>query len=528
MFAKKMMGKTRLALGMGLLLCAATSGASPPQGGEYVPGVTSVAGDIDRSQLPGPGPAPRIALPVPERMTLSNGTKVLVVERHTLPVVAMLMVWPVGGLDDPSDRPGMAALCADMLDEGAGDKGALDLAEAFARLGARIATRSDLAATIVSSLTLARNFDETFKLFADVVKRPQMSPKELDRVKNDTATALKQRLDVPANLAQDVFEKTLYGASHRRGSPAAGTAEAVQLLDALDMKWWHRERLRPDDATLIVVGDITAAALKPKLEAELASWKAPPKRKDPIVQPAAAAAERRIVVVDQPGKSQTVLAIGQTGVPRNHPDFFPLQVMNAILGGQFNSRINMNLREKRGYAYGAYSNFAFDRDGGPFAVRASVKGATTKASVDEVLKEIAKLRQSGVEADELAQAKDLMVRSLARRFETVLQVATELAVIEIFKLPDDYLATYADKVKAVSAADVQRVANQYLEPGKMTIVLAGDRKEVDKVGELNLGSITYAEVPVSKAAPAGPKGGKAKEPKAKEPGKAPAAPAPPK
>jgi predicted Zn-dependent peptidase len=456
---------------------------------------------VARDQLPPPGPAPKIALPVPERMRLSNGIKVLLVPRRTMPVVAMAMVWPVGALEDPADRPGMAHLVADMLDEGAGTLGPIELADALARLGARLSTGASFNATFVNVQTLARNFDATLKLFADVVRRPAFSDKELERVKSDTITYLRQRHDVPANIASDLFEEALYGERHRRRAPAIGTAEAVALLDKHDLRWWHRERLRPDDGTLIVVGDVDPGQLKAKLEAELGGWKAPTGRKDQPGAPVVAAPVRKVVAAHLPGKTQVVLSIGEPSVPRNHPDYFPLLVMNAVLGGQFNSRINMNLREKHGYAYGSRSEFTFARDGGPFLIQASVKGETVKAAVAEVLREVAAIRSGDVGADELQQAKDYLARSLARRFETTLQVATELAVIEIFSLPDSYLSTYADRVQAVSAADVRRVALQYLDPARMSLALVGDRKDIDRVADLNLGPIEYRTLKAENKAP---------------------------
>ncbi len=487
--------------------------------------VTVLPGDTDRGKVPGPGPNPRLNLPLPQRLVLSNGTQVLVVERHTLPVAAISVVWPVGALEDPGDRPGMACLAADMLDEGAGSYGALELADALARLGSRLSTRADWNGTYVSAMTLSRNFDETLKLVADVVRRPALSAKELERVKGDTLTTLTQRHDVASNMASDVYEETIYGGGHRRRAPAQGTLEAVKLIDNLDLRWWHRERLRPDDATIIVVGDVDMGSLRGKLEAQLSGWTAPAKRKELAPMGEAPPKQRRLIAVDTPGKSQAVLMIGEAGVPRKHPDYFPLLVMNSILGGQFNSRINMNLREKHGYAYGASSDFAFGRDAGPFAVRASVKGENTRASVEEVMKELGAIRSSDVTASELRQSKDLLQRSLARRFETVLQVASELSAIEIFKLPDNYLSTYADRVESVTVADVRRVAQTYLDPARMSLVVVGERRNIDSLSELNLGTVQYRASEVAKGAEAtkGPardlKAGPGTPPVQKKPGK---------
>lgn len=441
-------------------------------------------------RLPAEGPAPKLNLPVPTRFELSNGTRVLVVERHTVPLVAMVVAWPFGALEDPGDRPGMASLCADMLDEGAGSRGPLELADALGRLGARLSTRASFNATLVDMLTLSRNLEPSLKLLADVVRRPTINDKELARVKADTLTHLKQRHDSPQSLAHDAFEAALY-APGRRGAPAAGTQEAVALLDHYDCRWWHRERLRPDDAALIVVGDVDTAQLKGQLEAELGAWRPPERRRELPPLGKVPPATRRLVAVDLPGKAQTVIQVGEPSVPRNHPDYFPLLVMNAVLGGQFNSRLNMNLREKHGWAYGASSEFTFSRDGGPFYMRAQVKGPSAKEALGEMMREAAAIRTGEVGEAELRQAKDTLGRSLARRFSTADQIATELATLEVFALPESYFATYADRVEAVTAADVRRVAQQYLDPARMTAVLVGDRKDVDRAGELGLGPIEY-------------------------------------
>jgi predicted Zn-dependent peptidase len=448
-------------------------------------------GDADRTRPPPPGPNPKVVLPAPHRFQLEGGTKVLLVERHTLPIVAMTMVWPFGALEDPPDRPGMAALCADMLDEGAGGRGPLELAEAVSHLGARLETRATFNGTFINMQFLARHLPASLRLFADVVRRPAITDKELQRVKADTLTELRQRYDAPATIAGDLLEAVLYGQPHRRSAPVIGTLEAVKLLDHYDCRWWHRERLRPDDATLIIVGDVEPQSLKVLLGAELSGWRPPPRRKELPPLPRVPTPTQKVVAVEAPGQGQTVIAIGEPGVPRNHPEHFPLLIMNAILGGQFNSRINTNLRERNGFSYGSNSDFTFARDGGPFVIRASVKGESTRAAVAELLKEIGALRKELVTQDELRQAKDYLVRSMGRRFETVWQVAAELAAIEVFALPESYLQTYADRVEAVTADDVLRVAQQYLDPGRMTVALVGERRDIDKLAGMGLPGIEY-------------------------------------
>jgi predicted Zn-dependent peptidase len=434
---------------------------------------------FDRSQMPRERTAAPLVLPTPLRRTLKGGTPVLIVERHALPVATVAVVWPTGAADEPPDQAGLAGLTADLLDEGAGRRGALELAEEVAHLGARLETLAHWDATTVTATTLTRVLDPVLALVADVVMRPSFAARELERVRNDRLTQLVQERDLPQRVGADLLSLLLYGERHRYGRPLVGSDATLAGLGRAAVVKWHAERLRADTATLIVVGDVQADDLVRRLDAAFAGWKPPPRRPSlahpPVALPPPA---RRAVVVDRPGAAQTELRVGLPCVERTSPDYFPLLVMNAVLGGSFTSRLNTNLREKHGYTYGARSEVSFRRGGGPFAAATPVKTAVTRASVEETLGELERLRAAEVAPGELRLAKDLLERTLARTFETPPEVAAALAAQVTYGLADDYYATYAAHVEAVTAADVHRVAERWIVPAKMPIVLVGDRSQI--------------------------------------------------
>jgi zinc protease len=384
----------------------------------------------------------------------------------------------VGAADEPPAQAGLAGLTADLLDEGAGKLGALELADEVQRLGARLQTGAGWDETTVGVTTLTRALDGVLPIVADVVMRPSFDDKEVQRVRADRLTTLVQQRDVPSAIAHDTLARVVYGDKQRYGQPLLGTEAALGALGRADVQKWQREKLRPDLATIIVVGDVKPDDIARRLDAALAGWSAPKTGK--LRHPATALppASRRVVIVDRPGAAQTDMRLGLPGAPRTSKDYFSCVVANAILGGQFISRLNFNLREKHGYTYGARTEFSFRREGGPFVAGAPVKTAVTEPSLKETLGELARIRESDVTAPELRLAKDLLERALARDFETPPQVAAALVAQVVEGLPDDYFPTYADKIERVTIADVRRAAQKWIDPTKMAIVLVGDEAQI--------------------------------------------------
>lgn len=494
----------RLLAFLTLLLAAPAFATGAPRSVRHA----SLVPALDRAVAPGGAPTPPLKLPTPTRFQLSSGAKVLVVERHALPMAAVAIVWPVGAASEAPSEAGLVGLVTDLMDEGTATRGPLKLAEDLDGLGAELDVYSNWDVSGVTLTSLTRNLDGALGILADVVSAPAFDDKELERKRADHLTALLQQRDNPVQVSSDVFGGALYPGS-RFGQPLGGTEAALKSLTRADVLAFHRARLGPSAATILVVGDVRPADLEPRLEKAFAAWKETGAKVSPAVAPTGTGSAHRLLV-DRPGAAQTVVRVGLPSVPRNHPDYFPLVVMNTLFGGMFSSRLNMNLREAHGYAYGVGSNFAFRKQGGPFVMGGSVKTATTGPALTELYAETNRLRDQPVTPEELRLAKDLLEREMARRFETVHEVAGELAAQVVYDLPEDYLATYGAKVEAVTAADVQRVARAHIDPSRLSVVLVGDRAAIEpELAKAGLSSFQIVDadgrpLPEAKPAPSKP------------------------
>jgi len=371
------------------------------------------------------------------------------------------------------DKPGLASLTADMLDEGTTHRTALQIAEELSFIGARFSTGAGWDAAGVNLTTLTKHLDQALEILADVVLHPSFPENELERLRKDRLTSLMQQKDQPTVVASNVFAKVLYGEHHPYGQPTLGTEASLQGITRQDLESFYRTYFHPNNAALIVVGDVKPEDLTARLEKVLGGWtkgEFPP----PGVPTPPKRGGTQIFLVDKPKAAQSEIRVGLVGVPRPHPDYFPLLVMNTVLGGQFSSRLNLNLREAKGYTYGARSFFDFRKGPGPFVASAGVKTAVTDSSVIEFMNEIRRIRDEALTPQELEFAKATLIRRLPAQFETPAQIAGQLAALVLYDLPDDYFDTYVQRVNAVSVADVQRVAKQYLDPEHLAIVIVGD------------------------------------------------------
>lgn len=495
--------RTRLLLAA--LLCSTAVLAQPPaapKAGAHKKAATTTG--PDRSRIPPPGTAPKLVLPKPERFTLSSGTPVWVVERHTLPMVAVAVVWPQGAGDEPVERAGVANLTADLLEEGTTRHDAIALAEALQSLGTRLSSGGGWDATVVSMSTLAKHLDESLALLAEVVSQPAIAPRDFERVRAEHLAALLQQRDSASAMAGNSLNRVVYGPEQRYGLPLLGTESVLKSLGRDDVLRWIADRLGPRQATLLVVGDVKPKTLKAQLDHAFAGWTAAapqPAPPSPMMTPALPGPRR--VVIDKPGAPQSELRLGEAGPPRNSPDYFSLLLMNEILGGgEFANRLNLNLREAHAYTYGAWSGFAFRRDGGPFVIGSATKTAVTGPAVGEAFGEFLRIRSAPVKPEELRFAKDSLVRGMARAFETLNDVLGELASEVVYGLPADYLATYAKHVEAVSIADVQRVARAQLDPARLSVVVVGDSQALaPQLHDLPIGRFEVVSYPELKPAP---------------------------
>jgi zinc protease len=377
-----------------------------------------------------------------------------------------------------------------MLDEGTTRRPALQLADDLETIGAEFGTGSSSDATSLGIAVLRKHGERAFDLLADVALNPSFDDKELKRLRDERLVDYQQGSQDPATVAARAFQAALYGATHPFGQLQIGTPTSLKAVSRERLQQFWRQGFVPGNAALVVSGDISATDLQVLAEKYFGQWTGTVV--DTPLPATRAAAARQVLIANVPKSPQTVLEIGQIGAPRDSPDYVPLEVMNNVFGGLFSSRINLNLAEAHGYTYGASSGFAWRRGTGPFSMQASVRADATAASVAETFKELTQLRSAPVTSEELALAKDSWIRSLPANFETSSQSVASIASLYVYGLPLDYFATLPAKIGAVNAADVQRVANQYLNPATMTVVAAGDRHTIlPALQKLQLGKIEF-------------------------------------
>jgi predicted Zn-dependent peptidase len=329
---------------------------------------------------------------------------------------------------------------------------------------------------------------------ADVVARPTFPEAELNRLREERLANLLEMQDDPEQTIQVAFPRLLFGDRHRYGTPVIGTAASIKGFTVADLKAFHAANIRPSNAVLIVAGDVTADTVVPQLERAFAGWTPPAATAAAArVGSAPANAGRRVFLIDKPGAAQSQIRIGMAGVPRSTPDYFALRVLNTVLGEAFTSRLNSNLREVHGYAYGASSRFDMRLEAGPFFAAAGVQTDKTADALKEFFVELTRIHEP-VPADELEKAKNYLALLLPRSFESTRGTADALAQAWVYDLPADYYTSYADRVRAVTAADVKRAADKYILPDKLVVVIVGDRKTIEPgVKALNLGPVSVIQ-----------------------------------
>ncbi|MGH2569466.1 MAG: M16 family metallopeptidase [Bacteroidota bacterium] len=455
--------------------------------------VSVYAQQPDRSKPPELGPAQELKLPPLERHKLSNGISVVLMEKHGVPLVQINLLIGAGSALDPAGKSGLASLAADMMDEGAGRRNALELADAIDFLGASISTFSGLHTSAVVLHTPLSKVEQAIPLMADIAMRPTFPADELDRKRKERLTTLMQWHDEPRAIASVLFNKTLFGAQHPYGVPTLGNEQSLRSFNVEDLKYYHAANFHADNATLIIVGDITAKRILPKLEASFGKWGKKTTMKTSA--PSAKQVEtRRVYLVDKPGAAQSEVRIGRIGVERTTQDYFAILVMNTVLGGSFTSRLNQNLRETHGYSYGAFSGFDFRPMPGPFIASAAVQTAVTDKALTEFMKELTGILQP-VSDEELTRAKNYLALGYPDNFQSVAQIAGQLGEIVTYNLPDDYFNTYIQRVQAITKADVERVAKKYLDPEKVAIIIVGDGSVIEQgVRALNLGPMVILSI----------------------------------
>lgn len=449
----------------------------------------------DRSKPPAIGPAPALTLPAIQKRTLSNGLAVWMVEHHEVPLAQINLIVKSGSAADPIGKFGVGNLAAAMLDEGAGTRDALELADALEFLGANLSTASSFDYSAVRMSVPVSKLADALPLMSDVALRPAFPAADLERLRKERLTALLQARDNPAALIQIAFPRVVFGPTHRYGTPANGLPAAIEALTVADLQAFYRAHYRPDNATLLVVGDVTPAAILPALEKAFGAWTSGGMA--PLVAavpPAPQLEARQVYLVDKPEAAQSQVRIGWVGVPRSTPDYAGLQVLNTILGGSFTSRLNHNLRERNGYAYGASSVFDMRAAAGPFLAAAAVQTDKTGEAVKEFFNELNGILRP-VPEDELAKAKNYVALGFPGEFETTGDLARKLEELVAYNLPDDTFTSFVAAVTKVTAADLQRLAARYIQPERMAVVVVGDRKVIEgPIRQLDLGPVNFVSI----------------------------------
>lgn len=467
-------------------LCAAVLG---------VTAMTGLAQSPDRSQPPPLGPAPALRLPAIKKGTLANGVPLWVIEQHRVPLAQVNVILRGGSSLDRAGRFGMASLVATMLDEGAGTRSALELADAVEFLGADLTTSSSFDYSAVRLSVPVRNLAAALALQADVVLRPTFPSAELDRLRKERLAALVQAQDDAAAIVSYAFPRVVFGPTHRFGTPAGGLAPAIEAITADELRAFYKEHYVSGNATIVVTGDVTLAGVKAELDKAFAGWASTGTRAASAALPVAPQLTRReVVLVDKPGAAQSQIRIGWVGVPRSTPDFATLEVLNTILGGSFGSRLNQNLREKNGFTYGAASVFDMRGSAGPFFATAGVQTDKTADALREFFVELEGIVKP-IPAAEVEKAKNYVALGFPGEFETTRNLAQKLEELIVFNLPEDAHQAFVGEVMKVTPAEVQKAAARYVQPDKMAVVVVGDRQAIEPgIAALKLGPMRVVPI----------------------------------
>jgi predicted Zn-dependent peptidase len=432
---------------------------------------------VDRSRLP-ESTAPRaFEFPAIQRSVLPSGLRIWTVPHAGLPILSVLLLLRTGSANDPDGQEGLAALTADMLDEGSGSRTAIEMHEDLARIGAHLDADISPDASTLTVSALSRFADRALMLLADMVARPALTEADVHRVRQLRLHRLTQLRDIPSAVAERTFARLLYG-GHPYGHGPIGTERSVAALQVDDVRAFHARMITPDRATLIACGDCDHAEIEKLAAAAFAGWVAdavPGPASHSIHDSSAPALARRVYVVPRPGAPQSELRIGHVAVARDTPDYHALVAANMVLGGQFVSRINANLREDKGFTYGARTSFDFRRMPGPFTLQTSVQTAVSARAIEESLGELEAIRgPRPVTSEELSVGVAALTRGFAKNFETGDQIARAAVQMALYDLPDDYFAQYVPRVEAVTAADVTHVCAERIDPQRFVTLVVGD------------------------------------------------------
>src|SRR6201988_1587348 len=472
--------KNRSNFAVALILIMLVSSLAFSQGPAGQGGQTT-KGAVIKGKAPVNKEVLKVKLPRAEEAALKNGLQVVVLPMHKVPTFNMQLVVLSGGLADKTDYRGLSNFTAALLREGTSKRSSKDIAEQVDAIGATLTATSGLSAltSVVSTGGLVENLDQTLDLFSDVVRNPTFPQAEVEKYKTRTLAQLQFQRTGPQFLAAETFQRAICGTSHP-ASLVAPPAASLKKLTSKDLAEFHSTYYRPNNAILAIVGDVTLKDIMPKIEKAFGDWQ---KGEVPatIIPPAPPQTESRIYLIDRPGSVQTVLQLGTLGIERTSPDYFAVLLADRVLGGGPSGRLFLNLREDKGYTYGAYSGFGGSKFRGTWISSSEVRTDVTEGAMKEFMYELNRLRDEKVPAEELENAKRAIVGSFALSLEQPQSLLQNIITQKLYNLPADYWDAYPQKVDAISADDVQRVAQKYIDLGHLQVVAVGDASKAREV-----------------------------------------------
>ncbi|MFZ0452834.1 MAG: pitrilysin family protein [Ignavibacteriaceae bacterium] len=449
--------------------------------------------EVNRKLKPLPKEEIEFSLPEIQSFALDNKLKVFFVQKNELPILQLNLVVNAGGKFDPIDKKGLANLTAMAIDEGAGKYDALELSDEFDTLGSHFNVGTSQDNIFLTLQTLKEHFERSFDLFSIVLLKPHFNEKDFDREKRKVLIKLLQLKDEPDQIADAAYEYLIFGKDNPYSSITLGDEKSVVNISNEDIKLFYNLHFRPDNSSLIIVGDSNLEELKEYLNLLLVKWK--PENVTSFQVSSSARNKTQIFIVHKEGAVQSEIRVGHLSLERNEKDYYEKNLLNNILGGQFSSRINLNLREKRGYTYGASSRFTYYRNAAHFIISTSVGSENTGNAVKEIINELRSIR-NGVDEKELEFAKSSIIRKFPSNFETNKQIASHLTAKYIFSLPDDYFNNYIEKIMGVSLEGVKLAAEENIFPEEAVVLIVGDKNKVAKQLEgLGLGDTKIIEYP---------------------------------
>ena len=463
-----------------LILLALVSSPAFAQGGAPQ-GAQTTKGAVVKGKAPVNKNVLKVKLPRAEEASLPNGLRVVLLRSTKVPTFNMQMVVLSGGLSDKADYRGVASSTAALLREGTAKRTSKDIAEQVDAVGATLFANSGLSSmtSTVSVAGLVENLDQSLELFADVVRNPSFPQAEIDKYKTRTLAQLQNQRSIPQFLAAEQFQRAIYGTTHP-ASLISTPVESIQKLTTKDLAEFHSTYYRPNNAILAIVGDVTLKEVMPKIEKAFGDWQ---KGDVPAatIPPAPIQSASRIVLIDRPGSVQTVLQLGTLGIERTSPDYFAVLMADRVLGGGPSGRLFLNLREDKGYTYGAYSSFGGSRFRGTWVSSSEVRTDVTEGAMKEFMYELNRMRDQVVPAEELENAKRAIVGSFALSLDQPQSLLQNIITQKLYNLPADYWDTYPQKVAAITAEDVQRVAQKYIDLGHLQVVAVGDASKAREI-----------------------------------------------